>query len=505
MMPLRNGFDNDSEAKPLLNVTDRFDVLVDESETSLAKDPSIYQKASELVVVEKDNDNISLRPLKASVLRYLLSRSIDWVKPNKDSLVPTHPPPSVARCLLDKTYWENIRNLRAVVNFPPISKNGSIQTVGGYDPETEVYFSGKIKCEIPSKPTLTDAKLAASILLGIVEDFPFASAAHKAAWLAALLSPLARYAHDGNSPINIFQANSPRLGKTRLANIISIIVTGEECPVITHTKNEEEERKRILSYLRIGRAIVLVDNVVGQYGSGSINALATTRNFEDRILGSQKVISAVNDTIWYITGNNISLAADTPERCLHVRLISHNEKPHLRGNWKYPDILGEVSLNRSKYLSAALTILKAYIDAGMPRQNVPAWGSFENWSKIVREAVVWMGFDDPAITRSELEIEADDEKSTAVGLVEGWFELQNHLELKRITAREAYAELSKGCLAPKLRNALHELTRTRAIPPAHTIGRHLREVRDRNLNGLILKCDPDPSGHYWYVERYNDH
>jgi len=495
---------NSEDPKPVINISRPFDELVDLAEECLANDPSIFQKAGELIAVEKSSGNVGLQPLKPSVLRYLLSRSASWYKEKKDGAEDTHPLPSVARCILDKTHWDKIRNLRAVVNFPAISKNGSIQTEEGYDPNTEVYFTGSVKCDIPSNASLTDAKSAAKLLLDLVSDFPFAGEAHKSAWLAALLSPCARYTHDGNSPIVIAQANSPRVGKTRLVKIISLIVIGDECPVIIHTKNEEEERKRILPFLRGGRAMVLVDNVVGQYGGAAINALATTRSFEDRVLNSSKIVNAVNDTIWFITGNNISLAADTPERCLHIRLISHSEKPHLREDWKYPDLLGMVRTNRAKYLSAALTILKAYINAGMPKQNIPAWGSFEEWSRIVREAIVWIGMPDPAITRNELEIEADDEKCTATSLVEGWLELQEQLKVEMITAREACFQLRNGAIARKLRDALHELTRTRAIPTAHTVGRHLREVRDRNLNGLILKCRPDPTGHYWYVEKYEN-
>lgn len=503
VLPLSNKSDNDNARKRPILITERpFDELVDAAEFCLANETTLYQKNGELVAVEKSSGSIGLRPLRGSMLRYLLSRSACWMKPDKDGFKEVHPPSSIARCILEKTSWnKSIPNLRAVVSFPPISKNGTIQTKEGYDPHTEVYFTGEIECNVPQNPTLNDAKAAVKVLFSVVADFPFASEAHKSAFLAGLLSPLARYTHDGNSPINVFQANSPRVGKTRLVKVISLIVMGEECSVITHTKNEDEERKRILSYLRMGRSMVLVDNVVGQYGGASINALATSRSFEDRVLGSQKVINAVNDTIWFITGNNISLAADTPERCLHVRLISHDEKPHLRSEWKHPDLLGEVRINRAKYLTAALTILKAYIDAGKPKQKIPEWGSFEVWSRIVREAIVWLGLPDPAETRNELEVEADDEKSNAAALVAGWLELQERLQVKSLTAADASFELSKGVLAPKLRNALHELTLTRAIPTGQRIGRHLREVRDRNLNGLILKCIPHPMGHNWYVER----
>ena len=74
------------------------------------------------------------------------------------------------------------------------------------------------------------AHAAIETLFDVVCDFPFASPAHRAAWLAALLSPLSRFAHDGNVPFVVVQANCPRVGKTSLVNLISYIVTGAECP-----------------------------------------------------------------------------------------------------------------------------------------------------------------------------------------------------------------------------------------------------------------------------------
>ena len=39
---------------------------------------------------------------------------------------------------------------------------------------------------------------------------------------------LSRYAHDGNVPLVLVQANAPRVGKTRLVQVISEILTGSE-------------------------------------------------------------------------------------------------------------------------------------------------------------------------------------------------------------------------------------------------------------------------------------
>ena len=488
----------DGYTKPLLDMANPLDQLVDAAEKHIASEPTLFQKAGELVcVIEDHQKRLSLKSTKSSIIRYLLSRVVQWV----DEGEKIHPPTSVAKCLADKSSWNTVRPLRALTSFPPIGANGSINTTQGYHPDTHVYFTGEVKCNVPDHPTQQDARDAVAMLCDIVCDFPFAEEGHKSAWLAGLLSPLSRFAHDGNIPMVVVQANGPRVGKTSLVNIISYILMGDGCPVVTHTKNEDETRKRILSYLRIGRSMVLVDNVVGEYGGASINAMATSRQWEDRVLGHSKVLQVQNDTTWFITGNNILLAPDTAERCLNIRLRCLDEKPHLRTGFKYPDLWTVVRERRSELLSAALTILKAYILAGMPDQKLAKWGSFEPWSKLVRGAIVWAGMVDPAQTRQELEVESDMGRSAANSLIEGWSQLQSMLDAKDgLTTREAYDVLMKGLHVPALRDALEEIAGVGKLPNAHTIGRHLREIKDRNFSGKCLRCIPnDKLGHRWYV------
>ena len=42
-------------------------------------------------------------------------------------------------------------------------------------------------------------------------------------------------------------------------------------------------------------------------------------------------------------------------------------------------------------------MLRAYHVAGRADQKLPSCGSFEQWSRLVRSAVVWTGMKDPAL------------------------------------------------------------------------------------------------------------
>jgi hypothetical protein len=51
-----------------------------------------------------------------------------------------------------------------------------------------------------------------------------------------------------------------------------------------------------------------------------------------------------------------------------------------------------------------MTIMLAYQAAGAPKQTTPL-GSFENWSRRVRDAVIWAGLEDPCKNAEVPELE----------------------------------------------------------------------------------------------------
>jgi hypothetical protein len=63
--------------------------------------------------------------------------------------------------------------------------------------------------------------------------------------------------------------------------------------------------------------------------------------------------------------------------------------------------------NRSRLLSAALTIARGYIVAGKPTHGLPSWGSFEGWSAFCARVSGLGGMPDPAETRAGIHEHAD--------------------------------------------------------------------------------------------------
>lgn len=153
--------------------------------------------------------------------------------------------------------------------------------------------------------------------------------------------------------------------------------------------------------------MVLFDNLAGFVGNDVFDNVLTSITWEDRILGGNTNFKGPLHVTWLGTGNNVQLGADTSRRTCHIRMESLEERPEHKGDFRYPNLRDRVRRHRGKFLSAALTILRGWHVAGRPTHNLPNWGSFEEWSGIVREAVVFAGLDDPILTLEDLQRASD--------------------------------------------------------------------------------------------------
>jgi len=208
----------------------------------------------------------------------------------------------------------------------------------------------------------------------------------------------------------------------------------------------------------------------------------------DRILGASEMVSGVPlYAVWYATGNNVILVGDTARRVLHIRLESPMENPEERTGFRHPDLLDWVRKERPRLAAAALTILGAYHAAGRPDAGLTPWGSFEAWSAIIRNAVVWCELPDPGKTRTELNTQADREAGALRQLIAGWVELDpdgTGLSVAEVLRR--LADNPDGY--DSLRNALWELSPPRdgKILNPRSVGMKMHHLRRRVVGGRFI-------------------
>lgn len=477
----------------------------DEAVAALAAEPDLYQRGRALVqvlrtdsepdptaAVRRPADALSLRELPVALLRERLTKCARWVRcvqrEEGEDHRPASPPAWSVNAVHARGEWPGVRHLDAVVDHPVILGDGTVVANNGYDPRARllVCVPPDLHLTVPARPTRADAVAAVAVLTDLVGDFPFETEAHRAAWVAALLTPLAQFSYDGGAPLFLFDANTRAAGKTLLADSVPLVLTGRRFAVMSYTNDREELRKKITSLAMEGERLVLLDNLAGAFGNDVLDMALTADRWKDRVLGGNRTYDGPLNVCWYATGNNTQIGADTARRVQHCRLETPHERPELRADLKRPDLRGYIRANRAALLSAALTILRAWHVAGRPKHGLPAWGSFEGWSGVVREAAVFAGLPDPGETREALQASADREAQAMGVILDGLQQMDPH---QRGVTTGAVIERVKDTMgAPEwvenLRAGVEDLC---GKLDGRLLGWKFRHFQRRNIGGRMLQ------------------
>jgi hypothetical protein len=439
----------------------------------------VFQRSGKLVAITREarDDGKLIRPRGTPTIRELpaarVSEMVGALGGDR-KLVPA---------VMARGEWDDIRPLDAIVSYPVMRRDGTLLTRSGYDSATRTLAEMAIDLDVPDAPTRVDAIVARSLLTELVGDFPFANGG-RSAWLAALLTPLARPAIDGPTPLLLLDASQRGSGKTLLADALSTIVTGEVASRRVAPKTREEWDKVLFSILLAGDPLVLFDNVTNMLVSDALDAVLTGTVFAQRVLGVNEDRRVAVRTMFIASANNARLSTDLVRRSLGCRLEPADENPEMRTTFREPDLLGHVRRERHRYLAAALTILRAYAVADRPRVTARPMGSYTAWCRVVRDALVWAGAEDPATTQDALRESADVERDELGDLLSAW-----HATLgdRAVTARELLDAARAGTDAGRLLDALRGAMPSGAEPSAHGIGNALRKVRGQIVGGLVLR------------------
>ncbi|MGE0481269.1 MAG: hypothetical protein AB7Q17_12430 [Phycisphaerae bacterium] len=403
--------------------------VVQEALRALRADPDLYQRGNALARIvpsraPSDERAPTIDVVPPGNLRERLTRWVRFVRRNaQGEFVPAHPPEWLTAALAARGDWPELRSLRGVTDTPVLRLDGSLWQTPGYDAATGVLYVPPAPLPmIPDELDFAAAQRAADELLEVVCDFRFEAPAHRAAWLAAVLTPLARFVIAGPTPLTLIDANVRGAGKSLLAQTIGEIVLGHELPVSSYSHDPTELRKKLTAVALSGARLVLFDNVLGEFGNASLDRALTSTRWRDRVLGKSQEVDLPLTTVWLATGNNVQLAADTARRIIGIRLDVLDERPETRTGFRQPELIRWIRAHRGRLVSAGLTIVAAYCRAGRPPQKVPAFGSFEAWSALVRGAVIWLGLPDPCETQALLDESADASKAALAQLLSAWEE-----------------------------------------------------------------------------------
>jgi putative DNA primase/helicase len=352
------------------------------------------------------------------------------VRDGVEKLVRLDPPAWLKKAIFHDQRFENFRQLYGIVGSPRLRPDGALATEPGYDPLTKyVYRPVGEPVVVPDRPTFEEAVAAYGRLADLVGDFPFApidgdgGAANRAAWVALLLTGLARPAVDGPVPLFVVSGNRAGTGKTTLVDLVSVLDTGGVAPHGSFPTKPDEMEKTVLAVALAGYPTYLFDNAPqGLDVSGSsLDNILTSQKYSGRVLGLSKVVVLPFRTVLALTGNNIQPAGDTVRRTVTCRLVTHLDRPHQRDDFKIQgDIVRHVKENRAAYLRDALVILREAAAAGWPappERLVPT--GFDAWDRVVRATVARVAGADPCRQRFLTE-ERDRDETDLGALLDGW-------------------------------------------------------------------------------------
>lgn len=309
-------------------------------------------------------------------------------------------PEAVAKGLLARAgEWKHIPSLRGFVEAPTLRDDGSVLDVPGYDADSALFFAGTVPPGYCAPvETRAAAEQALDRLLDRLHHIPFVSVHDKSAFLAGMLTALVRRVLPSAPMIGI-TAPTPGTGKSMLADAISLIVTGRRAAVIGLGKDDNEADKRLTGALLAGDTVVAIDNIERPIFGDLICQMLTQPEIRIRALGSSPLVTTRTNITLVATANNLDVRGDLRRRVMLVRLDAKTERPELR-EFDH-DFLADTAVSRGEIVSAGLTLIRAYLTS-KERVKVTPFGSFDRWSRLCREPLVWVGLTDPLLASASL-------------------------------------------------------------------------------------------------------
>lgn len=454
-----------------------------------------------------------VHPIDASKLASRCQYTYRCAKRTKDKetqqwkIVPALFPWAAARVPVDvPDMLPNVRTLRGVVHAPVLRADGSLLDRPGYDHATGLLHlpePGLHVPPVPRTPTEQDIAAAVALLDYMLAGFVFASPSDKANFLGMLMTPSLRTLLPPPYKLGCIGAPMPGSGKSLLASILRIVHGGvfrSEMP-----DDESELRKQVTTILDVTTGpVVQFDNVTGILRSSTLAGLLTSPTWDDRLLGSNRMVHAVNDRFWCITGNNLTLGGDLIRRALWSTIDPGVPDPHLRTGFSINDLEKWVREHRGRILHAVLVLARGWLSAGAPKV-VSRSDSYADWSASLQGLLVHAGvegeFDAPSTARQKVGAD-DSEWEGFLGKVYEVFgggswlcsDLVSKIAVEGGFDRPIASEFLPEKLSDKF---------DRGQSVARSLGRWLANREGRWAGGFTIRMVSESgAGKRWKVERY---
>lgn len=382
--------------------------------TSLVRPVTILNATASRGIKRAEGSTV-LVPVEKSSLVEILTSLIDWRRydARKDDWKPVACPPIVAETMLARRGDWPFPQLSAVVSAPTMRPDGTILNTPGFDRDTGILFATElIWPQVSDRPTMDEANTALAVLRDLVSSFPFVASSDHAAALSMIATALVRPCLS-SAPMFGVTAPTPGTGKSKLVDIAAVLATGQSASVLSAPREDAEMQKQIGAALMAGDPFITLDNIEHPLRSEFLCQTLTQGHVTVRVLGESRTLKLPTGSTFCATGNSLRFAGDLTRRVVLINLDAGMERPEDRV-FK-TDVVSVAKTRRVEFVTAALTILRAFI-VHRGQKIVPALGSFESWSNLVRSALMWMGEADP-LSNAEKVRENDPERERTAAIL----------------------------------------------------------------------------------------
>lgn len=476
--------------------------VVDAAERELATSGRFYQQGGLIVTVTTDpgTHETRVQDVRQPALVRALAGVASWEKYDgrAEDWVRTDPPARHAAVLYDSTDYNHLPVIKGLTRQPYLRPDGSLMTMAGYDSSTGMFGVFDVReFSVIDKPCRADAEAALVLLKELVAEFSFARETDSAAAISAILTAAVRPSLP-HAPMFHVRAHMVGSGKSYLCELFTAFGTPRRGTPSSFPTDDEECRKMLLAELLCSPAVIEFDNLTSDLlAHKSLCTVLTSEYFSGRILGISKMATVNTRTLFLSSGNNVGPIQDMTRRCITINLSPQCETPATR-NFKRPNLVRDVLHERSRYVSAALTIVRAWIEAGKPNTEAKSLASFGDWSEYCRQPLLWLGCADPAASVFVAMAE-DPDRETLARLLTAW---QSVFGNKPTMVREAVKQASLGFDDNvELKEVLHDIADERGEINRRRLGWWIKRNAGRIVDGLrFVRAAGSRSAEAWKVE-----
>jgi len=382
----------------------------------LKKAGDCYIRAGQLVVLR---DGHPFGITKATELAGVVSRRIEFAYVT-DNVVNCDPLPAK----FANTWLNNFDELARLPTINVFTRNPMYThdyrlVAPGFDLETGIYYAG---------PAIIPKKENTARLNALLTDFCFKSQSDRTNYIGILLTALLMSTFIGSHPAALFNGNQPELGKSILAQIVSILRAGEPAPTCSYNRNDEEFEKSLGSRIKEGATDVVVDNAKDRGGrSAIIDSPVLERSITDhvlnyRLLGTSSNIRCENSVQFLITANSAECSRDLVTRSCAINL--HFEGDPIRRAFTLADPEWYAQEHRRELLAELCGMVERWKEAGMPLASTATRFNKKGWGNVVGGILNVCGEPDFLANANEVAVEMDAIRREFGELVQAMFESQ---------------------------------------------------------------------------------